>query len=157
VLLLLGSIGPFGHLPASGTITVAALGPPFFWTFSRLTPTIQIVAILAFSAASMCLHHVGDKLLGEKDSRKLVWDELAGFFVAVAFLPFTWQLCVAAVLLERVLDVLKAPPANWIDRKWHNGVAVVADDLVAGIYTCLLLHAAVHFAPTWLGIRVAAS
>jgi phosphatidylglycerophosphatase A len=105
----------------------------------------------------MWLHHVGDKLLGEKDSRKLVWDELAGFFVAVAFLPFTWQLCVAAVLLERILDVLKAPPANWIDRKWHNGVAVVADDLVAGIYTCLLLHAAVHFAPTWLGIRVAAS
>ena len=30
-ILLIGSIGPLGHLPASGTVTVAVIGVPLFW------------------------------------------------------------------------------------------------------------------------------
>jgi phosphatidylglycerophosphatase A len=151
-LLRIGSIGPFGHLPASGTVTVAFFSFPAFYALSHLAPVVKIASILLFTAVAMAIHHVGDRILGESDSRKLVWDELAGYFVAVAFLPFTWQLCVAAVILERILDILKAPPAGWIDRKWHNGVAVVADDLIAGAYTYFLLLLAIRLAPTWLGL-----
>jgi len=157
-ILLIGSVGPLGHLPASGTVTVAALGIPVFWWFSEFheQELWQVMIVLAFAGASMCLHHVGDQLLSEQDSRQLVWDELAGFLAAIVFLPFTWQLAVIAILLERALDVLKPPPANWIDRSWHGGVGVVADDLVAGAYTCVLLHVTIWAAPTWVGINPAA-
>jgi len=153
LLLLFGSIGPLGHLPASGTCTVVAVGVPVFYASSEMAPLAYAGLVVVFSLASVWLHGRGDELLGEKDSRKLVWDELAGFLVAVAFLPvFTWQLAVAAVILERFFDVTKFPPANWVERRAPGGWGVVGDDLVAGVYTCVLLHLGRYYLPGPLGL-----
>ena len=146
-LLLIGSIGPLGHLPASGTVTVAVIGIPLFYLMYTWPVPVYVVAALLFIGAAIWIHHLGDALLGEKDSRKLVWDELAGFLVAVAFVPFTWQLAVLAFLLERAIDIVKVPPANWIEKHWPGGWGVVGDDLVAGLYTLLILRASIHFFP----------
>ena len=95
----LGSIGPFGHLPASGTVTVALLGLPLFWLMHTLPPLLYVVATLVFAGLAVGVHHLGDSILACKDSRILVWDELVGFLFAVAFVPFTWQLALLAFLL----------------------------------------------------------
>lgn len=153
-LLLIGSIGPLGHLPASGTVTVAVVGLPLFYLMQAWTAWLYVIVTLAFAAASVWLHQRGDRILGQKDSRKLVWDELAGFMVAVAFLPFTWKLAALAFFLERLIDIVKVPPANWIERRWPGGWGVVGDDIVAGLYTCAILHAAIRFFP---GLAMGAS
>ena len=151
-MLLIGSVGPLGYLPASGTVTVALVGVPLFYVMSTWARPTYVFAVLVFSAASIWLHQIGDRILGEKDSRKLVWDELAGFMVAVAFLEFTWELAVVAFFLERLVDIVKIPPANWIEKRWPGGWGVVGDDLMAGLYTCVVLHLVVHFAPTLVGV-----
>jgi phosphatidylglycerophosphatase A len=151
VIILVGSIGPLGHLPASGTVTVAVVGVPLFRLMHSWPRLTYALVTCVFIALSIWIHHVGDRILGEKDSRKLVWDELAGFLVAVAFVPFTWQLALLALLFERVLDIVKVPPANWIERSWPGGWGVVGDDLVAGLYTCAILHTLIRLTPTWLG------
>ncbi|GAG02557.1 unnamed protein product, partial [marine sediment metagenome] len=105
-----------------------------------------------FALASVWVHQVGDRVLGEKDSRKLVWDELAGFMVAVAFVPFTWQIAVVAFFVERIIDIVKVPPANVIEKKWPGGWGVVGDDIVAGLYTLVLLQLLIRLAPAWCGL-----
>ena len=152
VLLLVGSIGPLGHLPASGSLTVAFLGIPLFAVVHTWPGGVQLTLIVAFSGLAVGVHHVGDKLLQVKDSPTLVWDELAGFLVAVAFVPFTWQLACLAFALERVLDILKVPPANWVEDHVPGGWGVVGDDLVAGAYTCGVLHTVIHLAPGLAGL-----
>lgn len=147
-LLLVGSIGPMGHLPASGTATVGIVGVPLFWYMHDWSPAVYLTVTLAFCGAAVCVHTVGDRILGEKDSRRLVWDELAGFMIAVAFVPFTWQLAVLAFVLERVFDILKIPPANVIETRWPRGWGVVGDDVVAGLYTCGILHLLLYFNPS---------
>jgi phosphatidylglycerophosphatase A len=140
VLLWVGSIGPLGHARASGTVAVAVAGIPLCWLMrSYLDATWYAVITVIFSIASMALHQAGDRMLGESDSRKLVWDELAGFFVAMAYAPLTWKAMVVGFFLERFIDIAKVPPANLIDKKMHNGVGVVLDDIVAGVYTALIL------------------
>ena len=151
-LLLIGSIGPLGYSPASGTVTVAVIGIPLFWLMESWSKPVYVVTALLFIGLAIWIHHRGDTLLGEKDSRKLVWDELAGFLVAVAFVPFTWRLAILAFLFERVIDILKVPPANWIEKHWPGGWGVVGDDLVAGLYTLLILQTSVHFLPEWIGL-----
>ena len=151
-LLLFGSIGPLGHLPASGSVTVAVVGVPVFALAHGWPWSIQMAAVLAFAGLAVGLHHVGDSILGVKDSATLVWDELAGFFVAVMFVPFTWQLAVLAFVLERTLDIAKAPPAGWVENHVPGGWGVVGDDLVAGAYTCMLLHLVVYAAPELVGL-----
>lgn len=155
VLLLLGSLGPVGHLPASGTLAVALVGIPLYGLMSMCSPSVYVTIVLGFSLVSVFVHQVGDAILGEKDSRKLVLDELAGYMVAVAFLPFTWQIAVVSFLLERALDIIKIPPARQIEKNWPGGWGVVGDDLVAGAYTFAVLHFGVVFFPDWLGIAVA--
>lgn len=150
LLLILGSIGPLGHAPASGTVAVAVAGIPLVWLMGRyLNPTVYAAVTVAFVLASMALHHAGDRILGESDSRRLVWDELAGFFVAMFMVPFGVRTVIAGFLIERFIDIVKVPPADIIDRKWHNGAGVVLDDVIAGIYTCLILHALLRWT-TWL-------
>lgn len=146
ILLLVGSVGPLGHLPASGTVTVALVGVPLYRLMSGFSHGQYAIIVLLFTIASVFLHAKGDKLLGESDSRKLVWDELVGFGWAVAFLPFSWPLAVLAFLIERSIDIVKVPPARWIDNNWHGGVGVVLDDVVAGLYTLAILHALIYLA-----------
>jgi len=151
-VLMIGSIGPLGHLPASGTVTVGVVGIPLFWLMHDWPWIAYVTATLAVTMAAVWLHATGDRILAEKDSRTLVWDEVAGFLVAVAFVPFTWQLAILAFVLERTIDVIKVPPANWIEKHWPSGWGVVGDDIAAGLYTCAILHIAVYLRPDLCGV-----
>lgn len=150
LLLLVGSIGPLGHVPASGTVTVAVVGIPLYWLLSRHSPFLYLGITVAATIAAVVIHQKGDRLLGTEDSGTLVWDEIVGYMIATLFLPFTWQLAVVSFFLERVIDIVKVPPANLIENKVPGGLGVVGDDVVAGLYTLLILQLAVRFAPQWL-------
>jgi len=72
--------------------------------------------------------------------------------VAVTLVPFTWQTAVGAFLLERLIDIVKVPPANIIERAWPGGWGVVGDDVVAGLYTWAILQGLCHFAGSIMGL-----
>ncbi len=147
-LLLVGSLGPLGHLPASGTVAVAVVGIPLAWWMRGQMEVGGYLAVwVAFTAIAVWVHQVGDRILGEKDSRKLVLDELSGFWLAVLLVPVTWQMFMIAFFVERAVDIMKVPPANIIERKVPGGMGVVFDDVMAGIYTLLIMLAVERFVP----------
>jgi len=131
---------------------VALVGVPLFWLMQFVSTALHAAIAAGVIAAAIALHQWGDHVLGMKDSRTLVWDEVAGFLIAVLGVPFSWQLAAAAFVLERGLDIAKFPPANWIERRIPGGWGVVGDDVVAGLYTCGLLHLLVHRAPHVMGL-----
>lgn len=152
LLLSVASFGPLGYLPASGSVTVAVVGIPMFYLLHVWPASAYVPFTLAFTAAAIALHDWGDRLLGTKDSGLLVWDEIAGFLVAVAFVPFTWRLAIIAFFVQRSLDIVKVPPAPWIEKRCPGGWGVVGDDLLAGVYTCIVLHLLIHYAPGVAGV-----
>ena len=42
---------------------------------------------------------------------------MAGQWLLLAFLPFTWQAYAVGFVLFRFFDIVKPWPANWADRK----------------------------------------
>ena len=40
----------------------------------------------------------------------------------------------------RFFDILKPFPINYIDKNIKNGLGVVLDDIIAGIYTAVVLY-----------------
>jgi len=150
VLILIGAMGPLGHMPASGTVTVAALGLPLFWLTAGVPLALYLPALTVFTLAAVWIHHRGDQVLGEKDSGTLVWDEVVGFMVAVIGVPITWKIALVAFFLERALDILKVWPARWVEDHWPGGWGVVGDDVVAGLYTLGVLHGLLFIAPQLL-------
>jgi phosphatidylglycerophosphatase A len=134
-----------GYIPvASGTFgTLVAI--VLFYPFRALnTPTwpnglIFAGVLLAVIVLAIALADAAERLHVEKDSHKIVIDEIAGFFVTMAFVPFRWQTVAAAFLLFRVMDVLKPPPIFRL-QLLPGGWGIVVDDVLAGLYACLILH-----------------
>jgi phosphatidylglycerophosphatase A len=153
ILLLVGSVGPLGHTPASGTVTVALFGVPLYLLMAQYLDDVPYAVVtVVFCLAAVWVHQVGDGILGVKDSRKLVLDELAGFWVAMIAVPVTWQLVVLGFVFERALDIFKVFPANLVERKVPGGWGVVGDDVVAGLYTLGVLHLACYLVPGLVGV-----
>lgn len=101
----------------------AALGWPALLAAAALATLLGIPAIAAFEARS-----------GQKDPGAVVIDEFAGQWLALAACPLDPLWWLAGFAAFRVFDILKPPPANWIDRRMKTASGVMLDDLVAGLY-----------------------
>ncbi len=73
-------------------------------------------------------------IVGVHDHGGIVWDEFAGIWLVLLFLPeqtpLMWLLAFVAF---RVFDIFKPWPISWADSKVHGGTGIMLDDLLAGL------------------------
>jgi phosphatidylglycerophosphatase A len=131
--VLLAAWGPCGYAPvAPGTFgTLGAI--PLYLALSRLSVEAYVGFLAAFCAIAMVAAERAGRYWGVADASPIVIDEVAGYLLTLAFVPFSWQATLAAFVLFRIFDVLKPWPASALDRV-KNGLGVVADDLAAGVW-----------------------
>ncbi len=149
---LLATWGEVGKIKkAPGTFgTLAAL--PLVWVLAQAGPLVYMAFTLIFTVAAIFIAEFYERAHGDHDSKEVVIDEVVGILVAMAWLPLTWQSFVAAFVLFRLLDIVKPPPIRHFDRNVKGGFGVVADDLIAGLITNVVLQ--VVFTETmWLGVQ----
>lgn len=103
-------------------------------------PWMYAVACLAFIIGGLVSIPAVQQQFG-KDPSRVVIDEAAGMaLVLTAPLAASSPLwLLASFLLFRMYDIAKPFPANWLDRR-SEGWAVMADDLVAGVYTVITVY-----------------
>jgi len=77
--------------------------------------------------------------LGVPDHSAIVCDEVAAFLIVLFFAGAQPLRQAAAFVLFRLFDIVKPPPARFVDREWHHGFGVMADDLIAALYALLVL------------------
>lgn len=75
----------------------------------------------------------------KKDDQRIIIDEVTGYLVSMFLLPSNLILMVMAFVIFRLFDWFKPYPVN-IAQKLKGGWGVMADDIMAGVYTCLCLH-----------------
>jgi phosphatidylglycerophosphatase A len=94
---------------------------------------VQAVLLVALVALLTWACEVGARCSETEDPGWIVADEVAGYLVAMAFLPVGWLSLAAAFVLFRLFDITKPPPCR---RAEHlpGGFGVMADDLLAGLY-----------------------
>jgi phosphatidylglycerophosphatase A len=79
------------------------------------------------------------RALGASDHGAIVCDEVVAFLLVLFFVGTDPIREAFAFLLFRGFDIAKPPPAGFIDREWHGGFGVMADDIVAAFYALLVL------------------
>ncbi len=132
--------GGLGFAPvAPGTFGTLA-GIPAFYYLSGFPGPLQFITLLAIIALSVWLCQRAGEYFNEADDGRIVFDELAGYLVAVAFLPFTWGTALLAFFWFRFFDILKPPPIGYIDRNFKNGFGVTFDDVLAGVYAAIAVR-----------------
>ena len=79
------------------------------------------------------------------DSKIIVIDEFLGIYLILIFYdqikiinPYVTIMLI--FILFRFFDILKIFPANIVDRRLKSAFGVILDDLIAGIYTIIILY-----------------
>jgi phosphatidylglycerophosphatase A len=137
-LAQLATLGPIGHLrPAPGTIgslvavisgyVIAGFGTGWLLLASALVSVVGIIAADHYGQAT-----------GRKDPGEVIIDEVAGQWLALCAAPHDMVWFFAGFILFRFFDILKPGPVRWAE-KWPGGVGVMADDIIAGMLTALIL------------------
>ena len=133
-ILLLSSWFGVGRLPlAPGTWgTLGAV--PLVLIISYFGPIPAVISLAVIIPLAVWTSDISQKVLGKDDPPEVVIDEVAGYFVAVFLLPFSWWSFILGFILFRIFDVLKPFPIRKIHKKVKGGIGICLDDIVAGVY-----------------------
>jgi phosphatidylglycerophosphatase A len=101
--------------------------------------SLALLTFVAFVAIAAWLCQRGEEIFRQKDAPQIVIDEVAGFLLANFASPARLRPIIFAFLLFRFFDIIKPFPAARAE-KIPGGLGVIADDLIAGLYTFVILR-----------------
>jgi len=132
-----GYIGKIRFAPGTlGTLACAVV--LYFLPY----PSGQVALAVGTTIVGLLITRIAVRMLRSKDPQSFVLDEWAGMSIAVLYLPNELWVLVAGFLLFRFFDVLKPLGIRQIDR-WDHPWSIMLDDVLAGVYTNLMLRAAI--------------
>lgn len=137
-------VGNFPFFP--GTIgTLLAL--PLSLALNHLAALSLLSGSIVLVAAIFCAIWLAGKageILRQKDPGAIIIDEIVGFLVATFAMPNRLSVFLTAFVLFRFFDITKVFPVRRLENL-PGGMGIVFDDIMAGIYTVLIVQALV----TW--------
>jgi len=145
--LILATAGGAGYLPIAPGTWGSGVAVVLCWLWAVLDGSLLVyfAAIVASTVLGVWAADATERIYGEKDDGRIVIDEVAGQLLALvpvalwarddAFFPSL----VTGFVLFRVFDIAKPGPIRWAERNFPGGVGVMADDIVAGLFSALVL------------------
>lgn len=137
---------PWGPGTAGAVLATAMwLGLSYLLTPTALILT-TIALILVFTLLGTWATHRLIPFWGEDPSRVVI-DEMIGVWTPL-LLATNWQQALAALVLFRFFDIVKPLGIRSLDHR-HGAFWVMADDLLAGIYSAVILYLLLYIWPIW--------
>lgn len=128
------------------------LGLPLVYLLAGYPVWVYIVSTIVLTIAGIWICDRTSKDIGVHDHSGIVIDEVAGYLVTMFMVPVTLWTLILGFFVFRFFDVLKPWPINWLDRKVEGGLGIMVDDLLAGVYSLIVMQLCVMYFPEWLGI-----
>lgn len=131
-----------GLMPFAPGTFGSLVGVALFWLMASLGAGTYagIVVVLFIAGIFICGQTARDT--AAVDPGFIVYDEIVGFLVAMYLMPREWRWIAAGFVIYRILDIWKPFPIHLVEEKLELGTAIMADDVIAGIYTLLILQLA---------------
>tara|TARA_B100000073_G_scaffold37167_1_gene27923 strand:- start:210 stop:662 length:453 start_codon:yes stop_codon:yes gene_type:complete len=98
-----------------------------------------LIVLLFYSIISYFLIKICIKNVTNKDPKYIVADEHIGQSIALIFCDQNIFDYLFSFILFRFFDIVKPFPINLIDKKVKNAYGVILDDVLAGIYVCIII------------------
>jgi phosphatidylglycerophosphatase A len=132
-----------GYLPLPGTFG-SLVGVWLFYLIKDNT-SMSLVFTLLFIFLGFLIADRAEKVFNRKDAQCIVIDEISGMFISLMFIPYDIKLIIIAFVLFRVFDSLKPYPAGMLQDA-AGGIGIMSDDIIAGLYTNIILQAVLRLA-----------
>jgi phosphatidylglycerophosphatase A len=127
-----------GYIPLGGG-SVAALAAVFIYILLAKSFIVYLGLTIAINALGLLLVEKAESIYNETDPPRVVIDEIGGMLISFFLIPPTPLFLISGYIIFRVFDILKPFPANFLEKR-AGSYGIMLDDMVAGLYTCLILH-----------------
>ena len=101
---------------------------------SNIGITAMLTILIAFLVCILI-----SKDIPEDDHPSIVIDEAAGVAIVLLFLNHGFYEYLTAFVIFRFFDIIKPWPISWLDRNIKGGVGIVLDDILAGIFSGIII------------------
>ena len=135
-----------GYSPiAPGTIGSIFSIVFLYFLIKFVSYSFLVIIFLIILFISLKLIEKYSNLLKSHDSSTIVIDEFLGIFLIIIFYDYLkfandFIMFLLILILFRFFDILKIFPINWVDKNIKNSFGVVLDDLLAGVYSIIVLY-----------------
>ncbi|MBI5886423.1 MAG: phosphatidylglycerophosphatase A [Deltaproteobacteria bacterium] len=123
-----------GYSPAAPGSLGTLWGVGAVWLLSGAGVYWNGAAVVVVTLVSIYIAHRAAAIIGQKDPKCVVIDEVCGLMTASFMVPFGSKTVILVFLLFRFFDILKPWPVSSIDRGMGGGAGIVLDDVAAGVY-----------------------
>ena len=104
------------------------------------------ITLIIFFYSFMAINYSYEKF-DLDDPQEIVVDEFVGQMLPLLSIPIYETLylipkfyyCVAAFVLFRIFDIWKPFPINYVDNNVQGALGIMLDDILAGVYTIIIL------------------
>lgn len=133
-----------GFFPVAPGTAATAAGLVLVWMFQSslivYSAVLLVIIVLAVPACSFI-----ERVQKTKDPGIIVIDEVIGIMVALWGIPLSWPVAIIGFFLFRAFDMFKIYPINRLE-SLNGGWGIVLDDVMAGLYTNIILQIAIRYA-----------
>jgi len=139
---LIASVFGIGYIKGGGTL--AAIACCIIWFFipaGNHAGYWQVIITLLVTIIGIWSANIVEQDWG-KDSSKVVIDEVSGMMVTLLFVPVQIKYVLVGLVLFRFFDIVKPLYIRKME-DLPKGWGVMGDDILAGIYSLILLQSIV--------------
>lgn len=150
VSIAIATVGGIGYI-GKGAGTIAAVVYCIVWFLfpAMEKPGWQLAILSLVIVLGTWSAEKGEKIWGH-DSNRVVIDEIAGMMITLLWVPVHIGYGIAGLLLFRFFDIVK-PLGIKRAEQLKGGVGVMADDVIAGIYSWIILQTVMAVQPLYDG------
>jgi phosphatidylglycerophosphatase A len=121
--------GTFGSLP----------GILLAWATLPLSMEWRVGIGILLVVAGVWICGESARRIGVHDHSGIVWDEIAGMYLALLVAPPQIALWALGFLLFRLFDIWKPWPIRDLDHRLAGGAGIMLDDVIAALYAASIL------------------
>lgn len=116
------------------------VGVLFYLPLQMLAWPYYLAVLLLLCLAGIWLCGRTASVLGVHDHPAIVWDEIVGYLLTMVAAPSGWGWIALGFVLFRIFDIWKPWPIGLLDKELKGGFGVMADDLLAGIFSLTIMQ-----------------
>ena len=105
-----------------------------FFSLEFFLTTILFYSMISYFLIKICIKNITDK-----DPKYVVADEHIGQSISLIFCEQAIFDYLISFCLFRFFDIIKPFPINLVDNHLKNAFGVILDDVLAGIYVCIVI------------------
>lgn len=136
---IVASVFFIGYLPLIPGTFGSLAGIGLFYLLQGSGWAVYFLTIFCVLVLGLLTSSRMEILLNKKDPGCIVIDEVVGMLIVLSFMPADLKIVILGFLIFRILDTLKPFPAGRL-QNLHGAVGVMSDDLIAAVYTNIVLQ-----------------